>query len=386
MTDAVVPRFDLVNFSDYTRMDVQYTRGCPHNCEFCDIIVLFGRKLRYKTTEQILGELDTLRKLGYRGQVNFVDDNFIGNRERAKAVLKAMKEWSERNKHPFYFSSNTTTTLAKEEEILSLMRDNDFRYMFFGIESPDEDVLIQMHKRQNTIISVVDAVETVARYGIAVVGSFILGFDNETENTARNMATMIQETGIIMAYVGLLFALPNTQLTQRLKQEGRHFGEGWAMLDNSVVDQVTSGLNFVTLRPRVKILQDYVDVVRYAYDPENYYARVLRTAEILVPNYKHRPKFSQAVKLAKAFIRVSAIAGFSKKATRRLYWKAVFRVMVKNPRMLNVVVVMAAVYIHFARHKDYIIRQHEEAIIHINSIGEDQYNEMMLGTQAVRAW
>jgi len=378
MTEAVVPRFDLIRFADYMRVGVQFSRGCPFNCEFCDIIELLGRRPRTKTPDHILAELQTLYDLGYRGHVDFVDDNFIGNKSKVIEVLQAIGDWSERHNYPFYFSTEASINLAKEEKLLQLMQENDFRYVFVGIESPDEDVLIQTQKVQNRRVSVVDAVRTLNARGMIVNGGFILGFDGETEHTADNMIDLVQDTGICMALLGTLTALPNTQLSRRLEREGRLFGGGLVMVDPTVeIDQTTSGLNFATARPRTAILQDQANVFRHIYGPKEYYERVLCTATNLVPNHRYRPSFTQVLKLAWAFLKVSAKAGLSQR-TGLLFWKTLFKVLVRNPRAAEAVVGMAALYIHFSKQSAFVIRVLEDKVAYIESYGEEKYNEWMI--------
>jgi radical SAM superfamily enzyme YgiQ (UPF0313 family) len=214
MSAAVVPRFDLIRFADYVRVDVQFSRGCPYNCEFCNVIELFGRRPRSKSPDQMLAELQTLYDLGYRGNVSLLDDNFLGSRKQGVEMLRVLRDWSRQYHYPFYFSTSASINLVHDQELLELMQENDFRIVFVGIESPDENVLLQIQKRHNTGISVVDAVRTLGAHGMSVVGGFILGFGNETEETARQMVDLIQDTGICLAYAGMLVALPNTQLTR----------------------------------------------------------------------------------------------------------------------------------------------------------------------------
>jgi radical SAM superfamily enzyme YgiQ (UPF0313 family) len=378
MTEAVVPRFDLIRFADYMRVGIQFSRGCPFNCEFCDIIELFGRKPRTKTPGQILAELQALYDLGYRGHVDFVDDNFIGNKSKGIEVLQAISEWSKGHDYPFYFSTEASINLAKEKELLHLMQENDFRYVFVGIESPDEDVLTEMHKVQNKRVSVVDAVRTLAAHGMIVNGGFILGFDSETEHTAGNMIDLIQDTGICTALVGTLAALPNTQLSRRLKREGRLFAEGLVVIDPAVdVDQTTGGLNFRTARPRTAVLRDQAQVFRHVYHPARYYERVLRTATQLASTPHYRPGLARALKLAWAFLKVSARVSLDRR-TALLYWKTLLQVLVRNPREVTAVVSMAALYVHYARQSEFVIRTLQAKIAYVESCGEEAYNERMI--------
>jgi len=378
MTKAVVPRFDLINFSDYLHVGIQFCRGCPFNCEFCDIIELFGRKPRSKTPYQMLAELQTLYDLGYRGHIDFVDDNFIGHKSKVIDVLKAIGDWSRNHNYPFYFSTEASINLVKEEKLLQLMKDNDFRYVFVGIESPDKDVLIQTQKPQNKDIPVTEAIRTLNSHGMIVNGGFILGFDNETESTAKNMINLIQDTGICMAMVGMLAALPNTQLFHRLKREGRLFGGNQVRINGTDdIDQTTSGLNFTTIRPRTAIMKNQVEVLQQIYDPKKYYERVLLTATHLKPTYKNRLSFTQAQKLGWAFLKVSAKAGFNKR-TGYLYWMTLLKTLMRNPKAVEAVVNLAAIYIHFSKQSEFVIQMLKDKIAYVDSYGEENYNKMMI--------
>jgi radical SAM superfamily enzyme YgiQ (UPF0313 family) len=378
MTQAVVPRFDLIRFADYLHVGVQFSRGCPFNCEFCDIIELFGRHPRTKAPAQILAELQALYDLGYRGHVDFVDDNFIGNKAKVMEVLQAIADWSQRHLYPFHFSTEASINLVKEEKLLRLMQENDFRYVFVGIETPDEKVLSQTHKMQNRGISAAEAVRTLNSHGMIVNGGFILGFDGETDSTAGNMIDLIQETGICMAMVGTLSALPSTQLSRRLRREGRLFKGGLIVEDPAVdIDQTTSGLNFATARPRTTILRDQADVLRAIYDPQKYYERVLLTATQLRPAHKSGSSLAQSPRLASAFPRVCTKAGLSRR-TGPLFWKTLFRILMSNPRGAEAAIGLMAMYVHFSAQSEFVIRTLEEKIATIERYGEENYNQLMI--------
>ena len=383
MAEAVVPRFDLVRFADYMRVGVQFSRGCPYNCEFCDIIERFGRTPRTKSAAHMVAELQALYDLGYRGHVDLVDDNLIGDKSKAIEMLQAIGGWSRHHGYPFYFSTEASINLAKEDELLGLMRENDFRYIFVGIESPEEDVLVEAHKVQNRRVSAVDAVRTLASHGIIVNGGFVLGFDSETEHTAGKMIDLIQETGICSALVSTLTALPNTQLSRRLAREGRLFAGGLMLADGAAdVDQTTGGLNYATARPRAAILRDQVNIFRQIYDPARYYDRILNTATHLVPHRRYRPGFVRSLKLAWGFLRVSARAGFNLR-TGLLYWKTLLQVLVRNPKALEAAVSMAALYVHYARQSEFVIHTLEHKIARIEGCGEESYNQSMLAGAAL---
>jgi radical SAM superfamily enzyme YgiQ (UPF0313 family) len=377
MTQAVVPRFDLIRFQDYIQVGIQYSRGCPFNCEFCDIIELYGRKSRTKTPEQIIKELQTLYNLGHRGHIDFVDDNFIGNKKNVRKVLPAIREWSEVNSYPFYFSTESSINLADDEHLLQMMQDVDFRFVFIGIETPEEEILKLTKKTTNINIHIEKAVNKIYSYGMIVNAGFIIGFDNETDQTAENMIKCIQDSGICMAMLGTLYALPNTQLTRRLKREGRLFENGSTLREiHTEIDQMTSGLNFITARPRIDVLKDYVQVITYIYEPKRYYERASYTGLHLKPDYKYRPTFRKILKFAKAFLKLSVKVGFNK-TTGWLYWKTLLTVIVKNLRAIEATVNLAAMFIHFHKMSKFIIDLTIKEIKNIESCGEERYNQLM---------
>jgi len=379
MAQAVTPRFDLIDFTHYMHIGIQYTRGCPFLCEFCDIIELYGRIPRSKTNEQVMKELQMLYDLGYRGYVDLVDDNFIGNKRNVKKLLPAIKEWSQAHRYPFFFATEASLNLVTDEPLLQMMQDVDFRYVFIGLETPEEDILQQTQKQQNVNISIRDAVKKIGSYGMVVPAGFIIGFDNESDRTAERMERCIQESDICLAMVGTLMALPNTQLTRRLQKEGRLFaGYSTQKVEESQVDQMTSGLNFVTTRPRADILRDYTRVLNAVYDPTRYFTRVLHTALNLRPANKYRPPFREIKKLAKGFLCVCKVMS-SKKETARLYWKTFFVVLFRNPWAIEQAVSLAAMFIHLKKHVRFVEAFTNNKIEHIHNIHENHYNRLMLG-------
>ena len=381
MTKAVVPRFDLIRFQDYIQVGIQYSRGCPYNCEFCDIIELYGRKPRTKTPGQIIKELQTLYDLGYRGHIEFVDDNFIGNKKKVRTVLTVIKEWSEANSYPFYFSTESSINLADDDGLMQMMQDVDFRFVFIGIETPDDEILKMTNKKMNVNVPVASAMRKIYSYGMIVNAGFIIGFDNETDRTAENMMKCIQDSGICIAMFGMLYALPNTQLTRRLKREGRLFEDGSTLrVTNTEIDQMTTGLNFITLRPRAAVLKDYIQVIKYIYDPKRYYERIVYTSLNLKPVNKYRPSIRRRLKLAKAFLKLSAKVGFNK-STGWLYWKTLLMVIFKNLRAIEATVNLAAMYIHFHKMSEYIIYVTNKEIKSIESGGEEKYNQLSMANK-----
>ena len=280
VTKSPIPRFDLLKFDDYLHIGVQFSRGCPFTCEFCDIIELYGRVPRAKTNAQMLAELDELYRLGYRGHVDFVDDNLIGNKKAVKAFLPELARWLEARDFPFEFTTEASINLADDAELLELMARANFVGVFVGIESPDPATLIAMRKKQNTRRSIAQSIHTIYASGLFVTAGFIIGFDSETESAADAMIDVIEEAAIPVCMVGLLYALPHTQLGRRLEKEGRLFPHP-ERKDLKTADQCTMGLNFKTLRPRHEVLADYARVLQRIYDPPAYAGRLRRLAKML---------------------------------------------------------------------------------------------------------
>ncbi len=356
MTQAVVPRFDVIRFQDYLQVGVQYSRGCPFGCEFCNIVELFGRTPRTKTSEQIVLELETLYDVGYRGHIDVVDDNFIGNKRSVKSLLKSIKSWSIAHKYPFYFSTECSINLADDDDLMQLMKDVDFRYVFIGIETPEETALIQTNKTANVNKPVTETIKKINSYGMIVNAGFIIGFDDESDQIAENMIRCIQDSGIAMAMLGLLYALPNTELCRLLKKEGRLFENSSLITsDQTMIDQTTSGLNFLTNRPRIDILTDYRRVEREIYSPPNYFNRVSHTALQLKSVPKHKPGLIKSLKTAKAFINLSRQL-LKSRSTAWPYVKMFTKVLLRNPKGLEAAVNLAAMFIHFHKQSGFIIK------------------------------
>ncbi len=358
MIQSPVPRFDLISFDDYLHVGLQSSRGCPYNCEFCDVIELFGRKPRVKTPEQWLGELQRLYDLGYRGWVDIADDNFIGNRLKIKPVLQATAAWAAQHNYPFVFSTEASVNLADDDELLSLMRACQFRYVFLGIETPDPDVLVQTQKRINTVKPLVDRVHKLYDAGISVTAGFILGFDSEPAAVDEALIDFIEESGIVLAMVGLLFALPNTQLTRRLAREGRLISHDHQWLTEPTgeyrmhvtrgVDQTIGGLNFVTTRDRVDIYSDLSKVIAAIYAPQAFMDRVLETTRKLNIDAKHRPNWWEAKRMLRGFVSVASSLLWSRD-TRWLYLRNAWKTFWMGPSKFAFANTTMGSYLHFRR-------------------------------------
>ena len=357
MTQSPLPRFDLLKLKDYMHVGVQFSRGCPYNCEFCNVIELNGRVPRFKTSDQMLKELDSLHALGHRGHVDFVDDNFIGNRKAARSFLAALGDWHKRNGYPFEFSSEASLNLADDDDLLSLMRKAGFFALFVGIESPDTETLLSTQKTQNTLRDITDSVRKIHQAGIFVNAGFIVGLDGETGSVSEAMIACIEEACIPVCMVGLLYALPNTQLARRLCAEGR-LHTGFDRMTSDESDQCTSGLNFVTLRPREEILTDYRTVWQRVYHPTAFFGRVRRMARDLNLD---RPSMRSPLRAIgrdlRSFLRISLQMGARDRQTRSHYWKALWDCLVHNPRAMRTVVSFAALYLHVRPFAQYLERR-----------------------------
>lgn len=381
MLNAVVPRFDLIRFADYIMVGLQFIRGCPFDCEFCDVIELHGRIPRFKTNEQVIKELQSLYDLGYRGHIDMVDDNFIGNKKKAKDLLREIIVWTKARKYPFYFSTEASVNLVDDDELLQLMKDADFRYVFLGIETPDNNTLALNNKNQNVNKSIKDVVMKIMSFGMISNGGYILGFDSEPAQIADQMIASIQDSGICMAMIGLLYALPNTQLARRLETEKRLFRSISKSVSDVAADQTTDGLNFLTINSRVEVLKNHIRVVEAIFKPSNFYKRVVYTGLHIKADYKHKPDFKTWLIYMRSFLRVCKKVGFSK-ATGYFYWKMFFTVIFRNPKGIDPAVNLAAMFIHFRKQKEYIVSITKQRISDIEKTGEEAFNEKMMGSDS----
>lgn len=366
VTQSPCPRFDLLDFSDYLEITVQFSRGCPFRCEFCDIIELYGRNPRTKTTPQMLAELDRLYELGYRGTIEFSDDNLIGNKKAVKAFLPHLIEWQKSHGYPFEFATEASLNLADDQELLELLRDANFFAIFVGIESPDPAVLEQMQKKQNTRRDIAESVHRIQAAGIFVVAGFIIGFDNEGPGIGAEVAALIEAAAIPISMLSLLFALPNTQLTKRLEREGRlHEGHD-RMEDGARTDQCTAGLNFDTIRPRHEVLGEFKHLVELVYPQRAYFDRIRRAIGYLdasgVNGAMHRSRLGKELRFLFRFL---WNVTFHRPDIRSDVWRLMLYVLTHNPRAFRAGVYMAGMYAHLGRFSEMVIaeidRQIEEA-------------------------
>ena len=345
VTKTPLARYDLLNLKDYLYVCVQYSRGCPFTCEFCDIIELYGRKPRTKANAQMLAELDRLYELGYRGHVDFVDDNLIGNKKALKTFLPELKTWQEAHDFPFEFSTEASLNLSDDDELLEMLKQCNFFAIFVGIESPDPETLVQMRKKQNTRRNIPECVQKIYSYGIFVTAGFIVGFDNEKGSIADAMATLVDDCAIPISIVGLLYALPNTQLTRRLAKEGRLHNGHDLLEDNYEGDQCTHGINFTPLRPLRDVLTDYKRTLEQIYTPEAYAGRLERLSSMLNRDGRPKPPEGDSQNSLAWLDTVNRIIN-AVPETREIFWKTFMTCARTNPAAVRYIMRMMAVYMH----------------------------------------
>ncbi len=279
MKAVPTPRFDLIDPNDYDAMPVQTSRGCPFACEFCDVINLFGRTPRYKPVDRVLAELEAIHALGYRGSIFVTDDNFIGNPQRAEELLRQLIPWNKERAEPFWFTTQASINLGERPDLIDLMTEANFGYVFIGIESPDMDVLNGTHKHQNTRRPLLDSIRAINANGLTVIGSFILGFDKELKGEGARIEAFAEAANLSLVMVNTLQAVPKTKLWERLKAEGR-------LLEGDVGDMATGLMNFVPQRPVKDILTEQITAWEHLYDPARSMARSLRCILEMRPTRK----------------------------------------------------------------------------------------------------
>src|SRR5258707_8073088 len=290
-----IPDFHLADLKRYSAMSVQYSRGCPFNCEFCDIIEIYGRVPRTKSNPQMLAEFDALFALGWRGTVFIVDDNFIGNKKNVRGLLPELADWQKRHDYPFTLLTEASVNLADDEPLLESMRQSGFRRVFLGIETPVEDSLKEAQKSQNRG-NLLDSVKRIQSYGMEVMAGFIVGFDNDPEDIFELQIKFIRKSAIPLAMVGLLNALPDTQLWRRLEREGRLLGE--ASGNNTV-----RTFKFKTVMDPALLIQGYQTIMRTIYSPREYYQRALDSMRRTVQEFAE-PQHYDLMNAVASFMRI----------------------------------------------------------------------------------
>jgi radical SAM superfamily enzyme YgiQ (UPF0313 family) len=331
----------LIDFKKYASMNIQYSRGCPFNCEFCDIIQLYGRVPRLKSREQIVQELNAIYLAGWRGSIFFVDDNFIGNKKMLKQeILPALIEWNNQRSNPFVFYTEASINLADDDELIDLMVRAGFNKIFIGIESPNEESLAECSKHQNKDRNLLECVKKLQRSGIEVQGGFIIGFDNDPDTIFETLIRFIQESGVITAMVGLLNAPRGTRLYRRLAREGR-------IIRGMTGDNTDFSMNFI---PRMKpelLLEGYKKVLRTVYSPKYYYERIIKFFREQCSTQKLE-KLTIDLNIILALIKSIFRLGFFGKE-RVYYWKLFFWTLFRRPRLFPMAITFAIYGYHFRK-------------------------------------
>ena len=351
VTTTPVPRFDLLELNAYDMMSVQFSRGCPFQCEFCDIIVLYGRKPRTKAPAQLLAELDCLYALGWRRGVFMVDDNFIGNKRNVKLLLKELKAWMAEHQYPFAFNTEASVDLSQDQEMMDLMVECNFNAVFLGIETPDEESLQMTKKFQNTRNSLVDSVQAITKTGLRPMAGFIIGFDGEKSGAGDRIVQFTEQAAIPSTTFGMLQALPNTALWHRLNKEGR-------LLEALEGDQMTL-MNFTPTRPIEDIAKEYIDAFCTLYDPVRYLDRTYRCFLIMgKPSWKGEAQMPDWV-VIKALFTILWRQGI-KRETRWKFWHHLFSIFKHNPGVFERYLSTCAHIEHFQEYRQ-IVREQIEA-------------------------
>lgn len=352
-----LPDLDLINLKHYSSMAIQFSRGCPFNCEFCDIIEIYGRRPRTKSPAQVLSELDQLYERKWRGSVFLVDDNFIGNKKKVKELLPHLIEWNKKHGSPFGFFTEASLNLADDDKLLQMMREANFFRVFLGIETPVEDSLKEAQKLQNTRRSLLDSVHHIQSFGMEVMAGFIIGFDTDPDDIFDRQVQFIKDSAIPLAMVGLLQALPDTQLYRRLKQEGR-------LLRDGTGDNLETVLNYIPKMDTKRLVEGYRSVLQRIYDRKEYYER----ARNFLSHY--RPSFHIPYQRSDyaAFLRSLLRQGILGKQ-RGSYWKFLFDAATRYRHVFGTAVTLAIMGYHFEKITAKVCAVEESVSRYLNAAG-----------------
>jgi radical SAM superfamily enzyme YgiQ (UPF0313 family) len=351
VTKTPIPMWELLDMKKYQTMNVQYSRGCPFDCEFCDITVLNGRVPRTKDKDQIVAELEALRKRGWRDGVLVVDDNFIGNKRKLKSeILPALIAWMEAKNYPFILFTETSINLADDEELMRLMVRANFVRVFVGIETPNEDSLVECNKFQNKKRDLISAVKKIQNFGMVVDGGFIVGFDKDPRHIFNSQIDFIQKSGIVTAMVGLLNAPVGTKLHKRLEKENR-------LLERITGDNTDGSINFIPKMNMEKLVGGYNRILHTIYKHKNYYERIKTLVRELKLKHTKRNKRAPFPKpdhlhALKSLIKSMWHIGVREKGKKH-YWNLLGWTLLKHPRALALSVTLAIYGVHFRRMAEY---------------------------------
>ena len=339
ITKSPLPDYSLLKIKEYTTAGIQYSRGCPYDCEFCDITALLGHHVRTKTPEQIIAELDQLWRIGWKGSVFFVDDNFIGHKRKIKVeLLPAIIEWMEFHGKPFELITEATINLADDKELMDLMVKAGFNRVFIGIETTEDSCLDECNKLQNRNRDMLDSIKIIQRYGMEVFAGFIVGFDNDPPGIFQRQIEFIQKSGIITAMVGLLNAPRLSKLYRRLKDEGR-------IIYQFSGDNTDFSMNFIPVMDKNELMKGYRNILQNIYSAKPYYERVIRFLEYYDP-----PFFVQPFSLNKfmALIKSIIYLGLLKK-NQVYFWKIISWCIFYKPKSFPLAVKYSIYGYHFRK-------------------------------------
>jgi radical SAM superfamily enzyme YgiQ (UPF0313 family) len=319
MTHSPVPRFDLLKRDKYTSMPIQFSRGCPFQCEFCDIITIYGRRPRAKTPKQVIRELDTLRELGWRNEVFIVDDNFIGNSAQALQLSRELIEWQKLHQQPFSFYTEASIDLASRPELMEAMVQANFMYVFIGIETPSAEALKESRKFQNLRKNNVDQVRIIQESGLWVLAGFIVGFDSDDETIFDRQFEFISRTAIAWAMAGILMAPPTTALFDRMKREGR-------LIEDSQSTTQFGLPNFRTVLPLPILLRGLCSLLDNLYQPDAFFERAYNSLKVWQPRATQKPpNLGMGYNLRVLF--ASIWRQGMRSNYRRSYWRFLYRML-----------------------------------------------------------
>ena len=364
LKDTPIPQWDLIDVKKYAVMGIQYSRGCPFNCDFCDVTALLGHKVRTKTTSQIIDELESLYVHKWRGDVFFVDDNFIGKRQQLKnELLPAIINWMDKRKHPFAFNTQTSIDLVDDEELMTLMVRAGFDCVFIGIESPNDSSLSECNKIQNAGRDIVAAVKKIQRFGMEVQAGFIVGFDSDKPGVFDNMISLIQDSGVVIAMVGLLNAPRGTKLYKKLMSENR-------LTRLPTGDNMDCTMNFIPRMDIHELLAGYQKVLLTIYSQKHYCKRI----KTFLENYNFRNKTRIKVRYCgiKAFLRSMWRIGMIEKG-KIYYWMLIIWSL-RKPSRLPLAVRFSIYGSHFRKMLKNIHPQTKELVSSSN-----KYNNVYYG-------
>ncbi|MGO9378156.1 MAG: B12-binding domain-containing radical SAM protein [Dissulfurispiraceae bacterium] len=337
-----MPLWGLINMKHYASINIQYSRGCPFNCEFCDITLLCGRTPRTKDKDQIISELEGIYASGFRGQVFFVDDNFIGNKKKLKEqILPAIIEWMEMRRYPFAFNTQASIELSDHKDLMKMMVRAGFDVVFIGIETPNEQSLAECSKFQNKNRDLLTSVRNIQKSGLEVQGGFIVGFDSDPLTIFDTQIRFIQKSGVVTAMVGILNALPRTQLYERLKKEHR-------LLNETSGDNTDFATNFIPRMDYDLLISGYKKVLSTLYSPRHYYARVRTFLREYIPPQKKKRAFRFRPHYFGAFFKSTIVLGVVGKE-RFQYWRLLLWTVIRRPRLLPQAVTLSIYGFHFRK-------------------------------------